>query len=63
MNEQQLHEIAVAYAQVKLRAYQEEHKDVIDYNPLSCDPKEMYHFAKAYRFALDNFEHELDEVG
>lgn len=37
MNEQQLHEIAVAYAQVKLRAYQEEHKDAIDYNPLSCD--------------------------
>ena len=33
MNEQQLHEIAVAYAQVKLRAYQEEHKDAIDYNP------------------------------
>ena len=57
MNEQQLHEVAVAYAQVKLRAYQEEHKDVIDYNPLSCDSKEMYHFA------LDNFEHELDEVG
>lgn len=28
MNEQQLHEVAVAYAQVKLRAYQEEHKDV-----------------------------------
>lgn len=63
INEQQLHEIAVAYAQVKLRAYQEEHKDAIDYNPLSCDSKEMYHFAKAYRFALDNFEHELDEVG
>ena len=39
MNEQQLHEIAVAYAQVKLRAYQEEHKDAIDYNPLSCDSK------------------------
>ena len=42
MTEQQLHEIAVAYAQIKLRAYQEEHKDVIDYNPLSCDSKAGY---------------------
>ena len=63
MTEQQLHEIAVAYAQVKLQAYQEQQKDVIGYNPFSGDSKEMYHFAKAYRFALDNFEHELDEVG
>lgn len=52
MTEQQLHEIAVAYAQIKLRAYQEEHKDVIDYNPLSCDSKEMYHFAKASCYPL-----------
>ena len=35
MDEKQLHEIATAYAQVKLQAYQEEHKDVIDYSPLS----------------------------
>ena len=63
MTEQQLHELAVAYAQVKLQAYQDEHKDVIDYNPLSCDSDEIHHYAKAYRFALDNFEHEFDEIG
>ena len=49
MTEQQIHEIAVAYAQIKLRAYQEEHKDVIDYNPLSCDSKaKRYALAKWY---------------
>lgn len=63
MTEQQLHELAVAYAQVKLQAYQDEHKDVIDYNPLSCDSDEIHHYAKAYRFALDNFEHEFDKIG
>ena len=50
MTEQRLHELAVAYAQMKLRAYQENQKDTIDYNPLSCDSDELYHFAKAYRF-------------
>lgn len=63
MTEQQLHELAVAYAQVKLQAYQDEHKDVIGYNRLSCDSDEIHHYAKAYRFALDNFEHEFDEIG
>lgn len=63
MNQQQLHEIATAYAQVKLQAYQEEHKDVIDYSPLSCDSDELHYFAKAYRFAVDNFENELDSIG
>lgn len=63
MTEQQLHELAVAYAQVKLQAYQDEHKDVIDYNPLSCDSDEIHHYAKAYRFALNNFENEFDEIG
>jgi hypothetical protein len=55
MTEQRLHELAVAYAQMKLRAYQENQKDTIDYNPLSCDSNELHLFAKAYRFALDNF--------
>lgn len=63
MNEQQLHEIAVAYAQVKLQAYQEQNKDVINYNPTSCDPEELRYFAKAYAYALDNFESELEDIG
>lgn len=63
MTSQQLHEIAIAYAQVKLQVYQEQHKDVIDYSPLSCDSDELHYFAKAYRFAVDNFENELDSIG
>lgn len=63
MTSQQLHEIAIAYAQVKLQVYQEQHKDVVDYNPVSCDSDELHYFAKAYRFAVDNFENELDSIG
>lgn len=49
MTSQQLHEIAIAYAQVKLQVYQEQHKDAVDYNPVSCDSDELHYFAKAYR--------------
>lgn len=63
MTSQQLHEIAIAYAQVKLQVYQEQHKDAVDYNPVSCDSDELHYFAKAYRFAVDNFENELDSIG
>lgn len=63
MTSQQLHEIAIAYAQVKLQVYQEQHKDAVDYNPMSCDSDELHYFAKAYRFAVDNFENELDSIG
>lgn len=63
MTSQQLHEIAIAYSQVKLQVYQEQHKDAVDYNPVSCDSDELHYFAKAYRFAVDNFENELDSIG
>lgn len=62
MTEQQLHEIAVAYAQVKLQAYQEQQKDVIGYNPFSGDSDEIKAFARAYKFALNNFEHEFESL-
>lgn len=55
MDEVKLHEIAVAYAQVKLQQFQSEYKE-------SCDSEEIYQFAKAYRFALNNFENELEKI-
>ncbi len=55
MNEQQLHELALAYAQVKLQQYQAEYGK-------SCDEKELYEYAKAYKFALVNFESLYDEI-
>lgn len=63
MTEQQLHDLAVAYAQVKLLNYQEELKKHPDYNPFMCDSDEIYEYAKAYHFALDNFENKFDEIG
>lgn len=62
MTEQQLHEVAVAYAQVKLQAYQEQQKDVIGYDPFYGDSDEMKAFARAYKFALENFENELENI-
>lgn len=63
MDEQQLHEVALAYAQVKLQAYQEQQKDVIGYDPFSGDSDELRAFARAYAFALNNFESELESIG
>jgi len=56
MTEQQLHDLAVAYAQVKLMQFQSEHGK-------SGDSEEIYEYAKAYRFALDNFENEFEKIG
>lgn len=55
MNEQQLHDLAVAYAQVKLTHYQQEYGK-------SCDEEELYYFAKAYKFALDNLEKQYEQL-
>lgn len=62
MDENHIHDLAVAYAQAKLLNYQEELKKQPDYNPFMCDSKEIYEYAKAYRFALLNFEQEYDEI-
>lgn len=55
MTEQQLHELAVAYAQVKLQHYQAEYGK-------SCEEDELYQYAKAYKFALVNFEKNYNSV-
>lgn len=55
MDEKSIHDLAVAYAQVKLQHYQDEYGK-------SCDEEELYQFAKAYKFALTNFEQNFNEV-
>lgn len=62
MDEQRIHELAIAYAQVKLLNYQEELKKLPDYNPFMADSEEVREYAKAYKFALLNFEHEYDSL-
>lgn len=49
MDEKQLHDLAVAYAQVKLHHYQEEYGK-------TCDETELKEYARAYKFAMVNFE-------
>lgn len=55
MDKKQIHELAVAYAQIKLQHYQQEFGK-------SCEEEELYHFAKAYKFALNNFENNFNEL-
>lgn len=55
MDEQRIHELAVAYAQVKLQHYQEEYGK-------ECDEKELLEYARAYKFALFNFEKNYDSL-
>ena len=56
MNEKSIHDLAVAYAQVKLQHYQKEYGK-------SSDSEEINQYVKAYRFALDNIPNEWDETG
>lgn len=55
MEEKHIHDLAVAYAQVKLQHYQAEYGK-------SGDEEELYQFAKAYKFALTNIEHNFDKI-
>lgn len=63
MNEQQLHDVALAYAKIKFEAYHNELCKSENYNPLSGDEDELYEFAKLYNFALENFERLYDSIG
>lgn len=63
MDEQRIHELAVAYAQIKLLNYQEELKQKPDYSPFKSNSEEIFQFVKAYRFALDNIENEYNDIG
>lgn len=56
MNEKTLHELALAFATVKLQEYQKEHSTT------SSDSKEVDYFLKMYKFALDNLENEYQSL-
>ncbi len=56
MNEKTLHELALAFATVKLQEYQKEHSTT------SSDSKEVHYFLKIYKFALDNLENEYQSL-
>ena len=43
MTEQQIHDLALVYAQTKLKAYQKDMADVIDYQPKSNNFDEIKH--------------------
>lgn len=62
MDEKTIHDLAVAYAQVKLMNYQEELKKRPGYNPFMGDSEEIYQYAKAYQFVLNNIENEYDKI-
>lgn len=55
MDEGSIHDLAVAYAQVKLQHCQEEYGK-------SGDSEELYQYVKYYRFALDNIQNAWDEI-
>lgn len=55
MDEKSIHDLAVAYAQVKLQHYQKEYGKI-------GDSEELHQYIKAYRFALDNIQNEWDEM-
>ena len=52
MTEQQIHDLALAYAQTKLKAYQKDMEDVIDYQPQSNNFDDIKHLVDAYNYAL-----------
>lgn len=64
MTEQQLHEVAVAYAQVKLKEYQLEQrtKHKTPYYSES-DDNEVKYYAKMYKTIIEQFETEYDNIG
>ena len=55
MDEKSIHDLAVAYAQVKLQHYQDEYRE-------SGDSEDIYQYIKAYRFTLDNIQNAWDEI-
>ncbi|WP_195481171.1 hypothetical protein [[Clostridium] symbiosum] len=55
LKDEHIHDLAVAYAQVKLQHYQEEYGK-------TCDEDELHEYAKAYKFALVHFEEQYNSL-
>lgn len=62
LDEQRIHELAVAFAQAKLIKANMEEKTLAGHSPFSSDYREIEDFIKAYRFALDNIEFAWNEL-
>lgn len=61
MTEQQLHELAVAYAQVKLKEYQlEQHTKRKQPFYSESDDNEIRYYAKMYKLMIDRFQIEYE---
>ena len=56
MTEQQIHDLALVYAQTKLKAYQKDMADIIDYQPKSNNFDEIKHLVDAYNYALNQLK-------
>ncbi len=62
MDEQRIHELAIAFAQTKLIKANVEDKTLAGHSPFASDTEEIYQFVKSYRFALDNIQNAWDDI-
>lgn len=58
MDDKEIHQLAVAYAQAKLLVSHLKEKDSNN----ECDSEEIYQFLKMYRFALENIPEEWKKI-
>lgn len=64
MTEQQLHELAVAYATIKLKEYQlEQHTKHKQPFYSESDDNEIRYYAKMYKLIIDRFQIEYESIG
>lgn len=64
MDKQSIHDLAVAFATVKLKEYQLEQKAKRNQPFFSeSDDDEIRYYAKMYKLVIDRFEIEYDEIG
>lgn len=63
MNEQHIHDLAVAFATVKLKEYQIEQRKKCNCEFFSeSDDDEIKYYAKMYKSIIDRFEMEYDSL-
>ena len=58
MDDREIHELAVAFAQAKFIGSQCKLG-----NPEDSDTEDIHNFLKDYKFALDNIQNEWDDIG
>lgn len=64
MTKQELHDLAVAFAAVKLKEYQLEQRAKCNKPFFSTsDDNEVRYYAKMYKSIIEQFENEYDDIG